>query len=68
MEIKSFFPLQQYNTFRVNVRAKGFVEINYPDSLGLLFEKILPRYDDYLILGGGSNLLFTRDLKVWSFT
>lgn len=63
MEIKSFFPLQQYNTFRVNVRAKGFVEINYPDSLGLLFEKILPRYDDYLILGGGSNLLFTRDFE-----
>ena len=55
------FSLQPYNTFGVNAQAKYFVEVNSIEELkdALTFSKknTLP----ILFLGGGSNILLTKD-------
>lgn len=53
------FDLQAFNTFGIQVNAKRFARFrNLPE----LQEVLLQRMDDeLLILGGGSNVLFTRD-------
>jgi UDP-N-acetylmuramate dehydrogenase len=59
MMIQENVPLQSYNTFRIDVKARYFFKFQS------LFE--LEEVLDYkpktsrLILGGGSNLLFTKD-------
>jgi UDP-N-acetylmuramate dehydrogenase len=52
--------LLHFNTFGVNVRAKLFVEIESADEFKELVGGHLVR-ERRLILGGGSNILFTRD-------
>ena len=53
--------LKKFNTFGVDVKARYFAEFSSPDQIRefLLTEqsKIHPR----LILGEGSNILFTKD-------
>ena len=53
--------LAPFNTFGVDVRAAHFVRIRHADELDELLDdaglRTLPR----LVLGGGSNLLLTRD-------
>ncbi|ADY53001.1 UDP-N-acetylenolpyruvoylglucosamine reductase [Pseudopedobacter saltans DSM 12145] len=53
--------LKKYNSFGINVNTRYFVEINQKEDLVELFSdeqwKSYPR----LILGGGSNILFTKD-------
>ncbi|REC63626.1 UDP-N-acetylenolpyruvoylglucosamine reductase [Chryseobacterium pennae] len=55
------FSLQPYNTFGVAAKAKYFVESNnieeLKDALTFSKEKSLP----LLLLGGGSNILLTKD-------
>ena len=53
--------LKPFNTFGVDVRAAHFARISSPSELQELLDD--PSYADYprLVLGGGSNLLFTRD-------
>ncbi len=55
--------LEKYNSFGIRVKAKFFVEINQKEDLVELFAderwKNFPR----LILGGGSNILFTEDYE-----
>ena len=57
------FSLKNYNTFGVDASAKYFAEVSTLDEL-LEALKILPLYrletSQLLILGGGSNLLFTE--------
>ncbi|MDO8515504.1 MAG: UDP-N-acetylmuramate dehydrogenase [bacterium] len=45
--------LQPYNTFQVSVFAKDFLELNSIDDL--------IKTDNFLILGLGANILFTKD-------
>ncbi|MFA6923133.1 MAG: UDP-N-acetylmuramate dehydrogenase [Bacteroidales bacterium] len=61
MKIKENFSLKEYNTFGINVSAKYFVEFNSVDEI-MEFLKI-KKYKNVpkLILGGGSNILFTKD-------
>lgn len=55
--------LKPYNTFGVEAQAKYFTEIKtVNDLLGVLDTNIC-RDNPLLILGGGSNILFTRDFK-----
>jgi UDP-N-acetylmuramate dehydrogenase len=67
MQVRSNISLKQYNTFGIDIRAKYFASFNSIDALGQLLQ-----YDDtqaknqrnqtpVLILGGGSNMLFTKD-------
>ncbi len=61
MQIKKNISLKFYNTFDVDVIAKNFVEINSKSALMQFLSN-----DDFssvkkLFLGGGSNILFTKD-------
>ncbi|MDR6459232.1 UDP-N-acetylmuramate dehydrogenase [Chryseobacterium vietnamense] len=55
------FSLQPYNTFGVEAKAKYFTEVNTIDELkeALIFAKTQTL--QLLFLGGGSNILLTRD-------
>ncbi len=53
--------LKQYNAFGVNAYAKHFVEVNTIDELGEVLKDT--RFPDKFILGGGSNMLLTKDIE-----
>lgn len=58
MKVQENFSLKNYNTFGVEAKAKYFAEVN---SLEELLEVLHLSYSPILILGGGSNILFTKD-------
>lgn len=60
MEIKENISLKPYNTFGIDVSTSQFVEVS---SINELKEVLLNNTKSLLILGGGSNLLFTTDYK-----
>ncbi|MCF8359118.1 MAG: UDP-N-acetylmuramate dehydrogenase [Prolixibacteraceae bacterium] len=51
--------LVQYNTFGIDVKADSFFEFTEKAEL-LEYLSVNTLNDNYLIIGGGSNLLFTR--------
>ncbi|WP_409449831.1 UDP-N-acetylmuramate dehydrogenase [Chryseobacterium sp.] len=55
------FSLKPFNTFGVEAKAKYFAEVNSLEEL----TQILSNTQDFplLFLGGGSNLLFTKDFE-----
>ncbi len=53
--------LQPYNTFGIAVKAKYFVDIKNEADLAAVFDSELAKTQQRLILGGGSNMLFTED-------
>ena len=60
MNIQQNISLQPYNTFGIAVKANQFAEITDKSQLKVVLEKnTLP----LLILGGGSNLLLTKDFE-----
>ncbi|OFY93148.1 MAG: UDP-N-acetylenolpyruvoylglucosamine reductase [Bacteroidetes bacterium RIFCSPLOWO2_12_FULL_31_6] len=60
MEIKENISLKPFNTFGITVNATQFVEVNQINQLKeILQQNKLP----LLILGGGSNVLFTKDFN-----
>lgn len=63
LQISENVSLKQLNTFGVEAYARWLVTINSEDDLLELFSdgswKSIPR----LIIGGGSNILFTRDFE-----
>jgi len=63
MQVLENFPLKALNTFGVEANAAWFVDVEDENDLKLLFSdeqwKNFPR----LVLGGGSNMLFTDDFK-----
>src|SRR3989344_2359882 len=63
MEILKNYGLAKLNTFGISARAKFFTEIHDENNLKELF--ILPEFknNDKLFLGGGSNVLFTKDFN-----
>ncbi len=60
MKILENIPLKAYNTFGIAVKAKHFVEVT---SL-LQLQKVLQlsAFPNRFILGGGSNILLTKDI------
>ncbi len=58
MNIQENFPLKTFNTFGVEAKAKYFAEVH---SLEELKETLQFSYSPILVLGGGSNVLFTKD-------
>lgn len=59
MKLKKNISLKPFNTFGINATAKYFVSIN---SIKELKEVLaLKSYPNKLILGGGSNMLLTKD-------
>lgn len=63
MQIQQNISLKPYNTFNINVAAKHFAAFSSVDELEeLLSSPDLPRDNtDLMVLGGGSNILFTKD-------
>ncbi len=60
MEIHSNFSLKKHNTFGIDAHAKEFVAIQ---NIGTL-QQVLQSYANKpkFILGGGSNMLLTKDI------
>ncbi len=62
MQIQENISLKPYNTFNIDAKAKYFSSFATVDELiELLSNSRLPTPDSRLILGGGSNILFTKD-------
>jgi UDP-N-acetylmuramate dehydrogenase len=55
--------LKPYNTFGIDVRAKYFAEIKSEAQLAELFNNPILKTEKLLVLGGGSNMLFTEDFN-----
>ena len=55
--------LKPYNTFRIHAKAKYFINIDKENELSELFEKVDQNAQEILVLGGGSNMLFTKDFN-----
>lgn len=59
MNIQHNISLKAYNTFGIDVTANQFAEINSLSEL----KEIIKTTNDFFVLGGGSNLLLTKDIK-----
>jgi UDP-N-acetylmuramate dehydrogenase len=63
MKIFTNFSLKKYNTFGLNYSADCFIHIRNEEEAKAVFNGTGSWQKPLLILGGGSNLLFTRDFK-----
>lgn len=60
--------LKQLNTFGIDVQCRHFFSVDDEVSLTQLlsdekFQELKKSYPDFLVLGGGSNILFTEDVN-----
>jgi len=62
MEIKHNFSLQKLNTFGLPAVSRRFASLKSTSDIKE-FLKLYKTQEELLILGGGSNLLFTRDFE-----
>ncbi|MFM2207264.1 MAG: UDP-N-acetylmuramate dehydrogenase [Bacteroidota bacterium] len=62
-EIASNVSLRPYNSFGLSVRADRLIVISYPEDIRQLVMHGDLRNTQVLVLGGGSNILFTRDFN-----
>jgi UDP-N-acetylmuramate dehydrogenase len=60
MEIQNNFSLKNHNSFGIEAKAKQFVSVHSVAELKTVLEQ--HKSDDKFILGGGSNMLLTRDI------
>ena len=60
MQIESNFSLKKYNTFGIEAKAKQFVAVQTEDELKTILKN--HESDTKFILGGGSNMLLTKDI------
>jgi UDP-N-acetylmuramate dehydrogenase len=60
-EVQSDFSLKPFNSFGMDVKASAFTEITSEKQIPGLLRLINTFEKPSLILGGGSNLLFSRD-------
>jgi len=60
-QLQENISLKPYNTFGIDVKARFFAEIFDKQELAALRESAAFRDNKLLVLGGGSNLLFTED-------
>jgi UDP-N-acetylmuramate dehydrogenase len=60
MQLISHQSLKHFNTFGIDCTARLFASFNHTDDLLALLEQKEVQNNQQLILGGGSNVLFTR--------
>ena len=61
LQILENISLKPYNSFAINVNARYFAEIKTAQDLTELFQTGLLTSQKLLVVGGGSNILFTHD-------
>ena len=61
IEVKEDYSLKAYNTFDIDVKCKYFVESDEEEALRAFVADYEWEPSEVLILGGGSNFLFTED-------
>ncbi len=61
MEFKENYSLKNLNTFGINAYCRYFSEFDNTENLKNALEHQLSKNNKKLILGGGSNILFTKD-------
>jgi UDP-N-acetylmuramate dehydrogenase len=62
MQIRENFSLKPYSTFGIDVNAKYFSTFHSVDELKEILNSPFSNLHSQLILGGGSNILFTKDV------
>ncbi len=62
MQIKQNQNLKSYNTFGIDVNAKGFIQIHSENDL---YEVLVEELSPLKIMGGGSNILLTEDIDAY---
>lgn len=63
MDILNNVSLRKYNTFGIDVKALFFASITKPEQLQEVLNRKEVRSLPFLILGGGSNILFTENVE-----
>lgn len=61
MEIQENYSLKKYNTFGIDAYAKYFAQFKSVSELDELFRSEIYAHISKMILGGGSNILFTKN-------
>ena len=61
MQILHNYSLKKYHTFATDVYARYFIEINSISEFKNLQQSLIYKNNALLVIGGGSNLLFTKD-------
>lgn len=61
MLLQQNFSLKDYNTFGIDVSAKYFTSFNNIDELNDILDFSKSRNENHLVIGGGSNILFTKN-------
>lgn len=59
--IQQNISLKPYNTFDIAVQASYFAEVHHVSELKEVFLSPLAKEKELLVLGGGSNMLFTKN-------
>ncbi|HMT01548.1 MAG TPA: UDP-N-acetylmuramate dehydrogenase [Candidatus Absconditabacterales bacterium] len=60
LHIKQNYSLQNYNTFRVDILAKQLITVENENDVLEVCKNDFLEPENYFILGGGSNILFTN--------
>ncbi|HET8839145.1 MAG TPA: UDP-N-acetylenolpyruvoylglucosamine reductase, partial [Flavobacteriaceae bacterium] len=60
MQVSRNKSLKTYNTFGIDVKAKNFISVSSEKALKQALRKVYA--SELFILGGGSNMLLTKDL------
>lgn len=60
MQVQHNISLKPYNTFGIDVQAKQFVSVENIDDLKTIFST--EEFTNKFIIGGGSNMLLTKDI------
>ncbi len=61
MQVYNDYPLKKYNTFNIDVNAKYFSAFDTVNDLQEALSQEIYNQKSILILGGGSNILFTKN-------
>src|SRR5258706_9135483 len=63
MQIQENISLKPFNTFGIDVRARHFLSFTSIEELQEALAFNLKSPGSYLVLGGGSNIVLTRDIN-----
>lgn len=63
MKYISDFNLKHHNTFGIDVKCRRFIEFDSVDELLQVVNSLTDADKPILVLGGGSNMLFTSDFN-----